>query len=87
MRAGAWRGSPVRTQRHPGLTGGIHLDAQYLVQFDFVPGEPDAAGGHVQGPDAGPSFAGFGPVHPEICWMKLRAMADGAELATKKLWG
>ena len=28
-----------------------------------------------------------GRVHPQICWAKLAALADGAELATKKLWG
>jgi 5-methyltetrahydropteroyltriglutamate--homocysteine methyltransferase len=28
-----------------------------------------------------------GRVHPSIAWAKLRAMADGAALATKQLWG
>jgi len=28
-----------------------------------------------------------GRVHPQICWAKLAALADGAELATTKLWG
>jgi hypothetical protein len=26
-------------------------------------------------------------VHPQICWMKLRSLADGAEIASRKLWG
>ena len=33
------------------------------------------------------TFAGFGPVHPDIAWQKLRAMAEGARIATRKLWG
>jgi 5-methyltetrahydropteroyltriglutamate--homocysteine methyltransferase len=28
-----------------------------------------------------------GRVHPEIAWAKLRALAEGAKLATKQLWG
>ena len=27
-----------------------------------------------------------GRVHPQICWAKLRALADGAALASKELW-
>jgi 5-methyltetrahydropteroyltriglutamate--homocysteine methyltransferase len=26
-------------------------------------------------------------VHPSIQWAKLRALAEGAQLATKELWG
>jgi hypothetical protein len=26
-------------------------------------------------------------VHPQIAWAKLKALADGAALATKELWG
>lgn len=32
------------------------------------------------------TFAGFGAIHPTICWAKLQAMADGAALATQRLW-
>jgi len=32
------------------------------------------------------TFAGFGPVHPSIAWMKMKAMAEGAAIASKKLW-
>jgi 5-methyltetrahydropteroyltriglutamate--homocysteine methyltransferase len=32
------------------------------------------------------TFAGFGPVHPEIAWAKLRSLAVGAELASTRLW-
>jgi len=26
-------------------------------------------------------------VHPEICWAKLDALAEGARLASGRLWG
>ena len=32
------------------------------------------------------TFAGFGKVHPTICWQKMRSLAEGARRATKKLW-
>jgi 5-methyltetrahydropteroyltriglutamate--homocysteine methyltransferase len=32
------------------------------------------------------TFAGFGAVHPDIAYAKLRALADGAAIASKKLW-
>jgi hypothetical protein len=32
------------------------------------------------------TFAGFGAVHPAICWAMMRTLAQGAALATKKLW-
>src|SRR5579862_2914604 len=33
------------------------------------------------------TFAGFGPVHPSIGWMKLKNLAAGARLASDRLWG
>ena len=42
----------------------------------------------IAGTDCGfGTFAGFGAVHPAICWVKMRSLAEGARLATKKLWG
>ena len=42
----------------------------------------------IAGTDCGfGTFAGFGPVHPSVCWLKLRSLAEGAALASKKLWG
>jgi len=32
------------------------------------------------------TFAGFGAVHPAICWAKMRTLAEGARRATAKLW-
>ena len=41
----------------------------------------------IAGTDCGFStFAGFGVVDPEIVWAKLKTLADGAELASKRLW-
>ena len=33
------------------------------------------------------TFAGFGPVHPSIGWMKLKSLAEGARIASQQLWG
>jgi 5-methyltetrahydropteroyltriglutamate--homocysteine methyltransferase len=33
------------------------------------------------------TFAGFGPVEPEIAYRKLAAMAEGARIASSRLWG
>ena len=41
----------------------------------------------IAGTDCGFStFAGFGVVDPEIVYAKLKTLAEGAELASKKLW-
>jgi 5-methyltetrahydropteroyltriglutamate--homocysteine methyltransferase len=41
----------------------------------------------IAGTDCGFStFAGFGAVDPEIVWAKLKALSDGAAIATERLW-
>ena len=41
----------------------------------------------IAGTDCGfGTFAGFGAVHPSICYGKLKAMAEGARIASKQLW-
>lgn len=41
----------------------------------------------IAGTDCGFStFAGFGVVDPEIVWAKLKTLAEGAELASERLW-
>jgi 5-methyltetrahydropteroyltriglutamate--homocysteine methyltransferase len=41
----------------------------------------------IAGTDCGfGTFAGFGAVYPAFCWMKMRSLAEGARLASKKLW-
>ena len=32
------------------------------------------------------TFAGFGAIHPPICYAKLASMAEGAEMASRELW-
>lgn len=32
------------------------------------------------------SFAGSNEVHPTIVWEKLKALAEGARIASKRLW-
>jgi 5-methyltetrahydropteroyltriglutamate--homocysteine methyltransferase len=42
----------------------------------------------IAGTDCGfATFAGFGPIDPDITWMKLEALAEGARRASKTLWG
>src|ERR1035438_7931498 len=33
------------------------------------------------------TFAGFGAVFPAFCWMKLQSLAEGARIASERLWG
>jgi 5-methyltetrahydropteroyltriglutamate--homocysteine methyltransferase len=41
----------------------------------------------IAGSDCGfGTFAGFGPVHPSICWLKLKSLSEGAAIASKRLW-
>ena len=42
----------------------------------------------IAGTDCGFStFAGFGSVQTDVVWAKLKTLADGAELASSRLWG
>jgi 5-methyltetrahydropteroyltriglutamate--homocysteine methyltransferase len=42
----------------------------------------------IAGSDCGfGTFAGFGPVDPDVVYLKLRALADGAAIASDRLWG
>ena len=60
------------------------LVAQRLLRYAGLVGRERV----IAGTDCGfGTFAGFGPVHPEFCWLKLRALSDGAKLASQKLWG
>jgi 5-methyltetrahydropteroyltriglutamate--homocysteine methyltransferase len=33
------------------------------------------------------TFAGFGPVEPDIAYLKLRSLVEGAQIASSRLWG
>jgi 5-methyltetrahydropteroyltriglutamate--homocysteine methyltransferase len=60
------------------------LVAERLLRFADIVGRERV----MAGSDCGFStFAGFGAVDPDIVYMKLAAMAEGARLASRKLWG
>jgi 5-methyltetrahydropteroyltriglutamate--homocysteine methyltransferase len=61
------------------------LVAQRLVRYAEIVGRERV----IAGTDCGfGTFAQQSPlVEPEIAWAKLRAMADGARLASTQLWG
>jgi len=57
------------------------LVAQRLARFVDIVGADRV----VAGTDCGfGTFAGFGAVHPTICWPKLKVLADGAALASAR---
>ena len=58
---------------HPDLV------ADRLVRFAEVAGRENV----LAGTDCGLG----GRVHPDIAWAKLRTLAEGAALASKRLWG
>jgi 5-methyltetrahydropteroyltriglutamate--homocysteine methyltransferase len=58
--------------------------AQRLMRYANVVGKERI----IAGSDCGfGTFAGFGPVYPAFAWMKFRSLAEGARLATQRLWG
>jgi 5-methyltetrahydropteroyltriglutamate--homocysteine methyltransferase len=62
---------------HPALV------AQRITRYANVVGRDRV----MAGTDCGlGTFAGFGPVDPEIAWAKLRSLTDGAALASSRLW-
>jgi 5-methyltetrahydropteroyltriglutamate--homocysteine methyltransferase len=59
------------------------LVAERLLRFADIVGRERV----MAGSDCGFStFAGFGAVDPDIVYMKLAAMAEGAQIASRKLW-
>jgi len=59
------------------------LVAQRIVRYARLVGRERV----IAGTDCGfGTFAGFGAVHPAICWAKLQSLVEGARLATRKLW-
>lgn len=71
----------------PGVAGHFsdfiehpELIAERLVKYAKLVGRENVIAG---------TDCGLGPRvgHPKICWAKLEAMAEGARLATKQLWG
>jgi 5-methyltetrahydropteroyltriglutamate--homocysteine methyltransferase len=59
------------------------LVAERLLKFADIVGRERV----IAGTDCGfGTFAGFGPVDPDIAYLKLRSLAEGAEIASRKLW-
>lgn len=59
------------------------LVAERLERFANVVGRERVIGGT----DCGfGTFAGFGPVDPDIAYLKLRSLTAGAEIASERLW-
>lgn len=59
------------------------LVAQRITQFTAIVGRERV----IAGTDCGfGTFAGFGAVHPDICFAKLASLAEGAALASAQLW-
>jgi 5-methyltetrahydropteroyltriglutamate--homocysteine methyltransferase len=60
------------------------LVAERLCRFADVAGRERV----IAGTDCGfGTFAGFGPVDPDIAYLKLAAMVEGARIASERLWG
>lgn len=60
------------------------LVAQRIMQYTNLVGKERV----IAGTDCGfGTFAGFGAVHPSICWAKMRSLSEGAAIASRKLWG
>ncbi len=58
--------------------------AQRIMQYARLVGRENV----IAGTDCGfGTSAGASRVHPTIMWAKFRAMAEGAQLATRRLWG
>jgi 5-methyltetrahydropteroyltriglutamate--homocysteine methyltransferase len=60
------------------------LVAERIVKFAKVVGRENV----IAGSDCGfATFAGSTEIHPTVVWAKLKALSDGARIATKQLWG
>jgi 5-methyltetrahydropteroyltriglutamate--homocysteine methyltransferase len=70
--------SSINYVEHPEVV------AQRLLRYADVLGRERI----MAGSDCGfGTFAGFGPVFPAFAWLKFRALAEGARIASEKLWG
>ena len=71
-------GHVTNTIEHPELV------AMRIANFARLVGRENV----IAGTDCGFSQGSLNPrVHPTIMWAKLRALAEGAQLASKQLWG
>lgn len=87
-----WRDAdlPEDTVLIPGVIDSVsnfvehpRLVAQRITQFTAIVGRERV----IAGTDCGfGTFAGFGAVHPDICFAKLASLVEGASLASEQLW-
>jgi 5-methyltetrahydropteroyltriglutamate--homocysteine methyltransferase len=68
----------VNAVEHPRLV------AQRLVRLAEVVGRENVQAGTDCGFD---TFIRFSQVDPDVVWLKLQALSEGAEMASKELWG
>ena len=86
----AERGVPEDKVLIPGVIDSVSnfvehpaLVAERICRFADIVGRERV----IAGADCGfATFAGFGKVDPAICYAKLRTLAEGAALATERLW-
>jgi 5-methyltetrahydropteroyltriglutamate--homocysteine methyltransferase len=66
------------TVEHPQVV------ADRLIRFAELVGKENV----MAGTDCGfAQLEGFQRVHPQVMWAKLEALAEGARLASRSLWG
>jgi 5-methyltetrahydropteroyltriglutamate--homocysteine methyltransferase len=70
---------PGVVTHHTNVVEHPELVADRIIRYAELAGRENV----IAGTDCGMGFR----VHPEIAWAKLKALADGAALASKALWG
>ena len=70
---------PGVVTHHTNVVEHPELVADRIVRYAELVGKENV----VAGTDCGMGFR----VHPQIAWAKLKALAEGAELASRQLWG
>ena len=89
-RGGAEAATPADKVLIPGVIDSTtnfiehpELVAQRIATFAAIVGRERV----LAGVDCGfGTFAGYGKMDPDICYAKLRALAEGAAIASERLW-
>jgi len=76
------------------IPGVISSTTKYIKNHQLLPNRTGryadllASEGVIAGSTCGfATFAGFGPVDPDVTYLKLRSLAEGAAIASRRLWG
>jgi 5-methyltetrahydropteroyltriglutamate--homocysteine methyltransferase len=64
---------------HTNVVEHPELVADRIVRYAEIVGKENV----IAGTDCGMGFR----VHPQIAWAKFKALSEGAELASRQLWG